>query len=315
MSEIARSRANEWYKNTVLSRLNNKTSDAIIIVMQRLHLDDLVGHVMDLDDWYHLPIPAIAQRNEIVLTGPGQFKCRLEGDLLDPVREPLHILDNLRASIGSYNFSAQYLQKPIPVDGEIVKLGWFKRYTTLPDNNRGLIVQSWDTASKAGELNDYSVCTTWLVDGSNYYLIDVVRTKLDFPALRKLVVQEATKWNAREIIIEDKGSGTQLLQQLRSEGRVDIPRPIAYTPTADKLVRLAAQSTRIEAGQVFLPADELKAPWLDPLLAEFAQFPQGRHDDQVDSVSQFLDWIEGFNRRKNGVQSRPMFYYDKRDRR
>ena len=304
LSEAARTKANDWYDGTVFSRLDDKSTDAIVIVMQRLHQDDLSGHVQTLEDWEVLSLPAVADEDQEISIGNGEIYHRARGELLDPVREPQHVLDTLRATLGHYHFSAQYQQNPIPVDGEVVKYSWFKRFKEI-ENKRGLIrVQSWDTASKPGELNDYSVCTTWMVDDSNFYLLDVLRQRMDFPSLRQTVIRHAIAWKANEIIIEDKGSGTQLLQQIRSERRVDIPRPIAFTPQEDKLVRMAAQSTRIEAGQVFIPEE---GPWLAEFRAEFAQFPNGRYDDQVDSVSQFLAWISNYLNRQPGVQRVPMF--------
>ena len=151
------------------------------------------------------------------------------------------------------------------------------------------IHQSWDTASKADEHHDYSVCTTWGSVGDKLYLLDVDRGRRDFPQLKRRVVELARQWKPRTILIEDKGSGTALIQQLRSEHH-GIPYPVAFEPKEDKVTRLHAESARIEAGQVFLPT---QAPWLDELRTELAAFPQGRNDDQVDSMSQFLAWHFG----------------------
>ena len=132
---------------------------------------------------------------------------------------------------------------------------------------------------------DYSVCTTWLVDKQDCYLVDVMRARLEYPALKRRVAAEAVRHNADTVLIEDKGSGTQLIQDLRFEGSL---RPIAVKPTEDKVTRMHAQSAKIEAGRVFIPQ---QAPWLDDFQAELLAFPASRHDDQVDSVSQFLGWI------------------------
>jgi predicted phage terminase large subunit-like protein len=131
-----------------------------------------------------------------------------------------------------------------------------------------------------------SVCTTWGICGDNLFLLDVERARLDFPSLKRRVIDLAKQWLPRTILIEDKGSGTALIQQLRSESH-GIPFPTAYVPRDDKLTRLHAQSAQIEAGHVHLPE---RASWLDDLRSEIAAFPQGLHDDQVDSFSQFLAW-------------------------
>jgi predicted phage terminase large subunit-like protein len=197
-------------------------------------------------------------------------------------------LANSRSTLGSFNYSAQYQQCPVPAEGEIIKWQSFQTYHPLPNQRSGdRIVQSWDTALKAGEFNDYSVCTTWLVRGNDYYLLHVLREKLLFPALRQAVIDQAQAYDAHDIIIEDKGSGTSLIQTLSYEA--GIPRPTAFKPDVDKTTRMSAQSSRIEARQVRLPP---RASWLDDFRTEMLTFPNGKHDDQVDSLSQFLDWIE-----------------------
>jgi len=150
-------------------------------------------------------------------------------------------------------------------------------------------VQSWDTASKFTELADYSVCSTWLVKGKDYYLVDVLREKLGYPDLKRRVISQALEYNADTVLIEDKGSGTPLIQDLCVDGTQGVPYPIGVTPEQDKITRMSSTSSKIEARHVHLPAN---ADWLDDFHAELMQFPNGRHDDQVDSLSQFLRWIE-----------------------
>jgi predicted phage terminase large subunit-like protein len=289
MSEARREAVNGWYSRTLLSRLNNKAREAIVLVQQRLHLDDLAGHVEELDDWVTLRLPAIAEEPALVPIGPGLVHQRQAGDVLHPDREPLPVLESLRRSLGSATFAAQYQQCPVPADGEIVKWGWFRRYAEAPNRQQLTIVQSWDTASKPDEHCDYSVCTTWGTRGDDLFLVDVDRARLDFPSLKRRVVELARLWQPRSLLIEDKGSGTALIQQLRAESN-GICYPTAFMPKDDKLTRLHAQSAWIEAGHVWLPE---QAPWLEELRIEIASFPQGRNDDQVDSISQFLAWHFG----------------------
>ncbi len=286
MSQAKREAVNAWYSRTLLSRLNNKASDAIILVQQRLHLDDLAGHVEGLEDWVTLRLPAIAEEDARIPLGVGRFHFRRTDEVLHPAREPRSVLDAMRRSLGSTTFSAQYQQCPVPADGEIVKWKWFQRYNAPPPRSQLTVVQSWDTASKPDQHHDFSVCTTWGICGDNLFLLDVERARLDFPSLKRRVIDLAKQWLPRTILIEDKGSGTALIQQLRRESH-GIPFPTAYVPRDDKLTRLHAQSAQIEAGHVHLPE---RASWLDDLRSEIAAFPQGRHDDQDDSISQFLAW-------------------------
>lgn len=286
MSEVKRTAVSEWYDSTLTSRLDCKTEDAIILIMQRLHVDDLVGHLLEKEEnWVHLNLPAIAEEDEEIPLGEGRVHCRKVGDLLHPEREPRHVLDEQKAAMGSQAFSAQYQQAPIPAGGALIKGEWFRTYGRLPAR-RGdeRIIQSWDTATKAGLANDYSVCTTWLMRGKDFFLLDVLRKRLEYPDLRRAVLSQAAAYNATTVLIEDAGTGGPLVQDLRREGRL---RPIPIRPERDKIVRLDTQSAVIEAGHVLLPE---KAPWLGDFRGEMLAFPYGRHDDQVDSVSQFLAW-------------------------
>jgi len=190
-------------------------------------------------------------------------------------------------------FSAQYQQCPVPAEGSVVKWAWFRRYAAPPLAQEMVIYQSWDTASKPDENCDFSVCTTWGVLGDDLYLLNVDRRRMDFPELKRRVIELARHWEPRSIIIEDKGSGTALIQQLRAEHN-RITRPTAFLPKEDKVTRLHAQSARIEAGHVWLPDN---ASWLEDLRIELSSFPNGRHDDQADSISQFLSWFSDMRSR------------------
>ena len=147
-------------------------------------------------------------------------------------------------------------------------------------------MQSWDTANKATELSDFSVCTTWGVSGKNLFLLSVFRRRLEYPALKRAVREQQSLFGATVVLIEDKASGTQLIQELITEGRYGAAR---YQPTGDKTMRLNAQTAVIESGFVHIPET---APWLAEYLHELTVFPNGKHDDQANSTAQFLDWCK-----------------------
>ena len=280
----------EWFEQTLLSRLDDKRAGKIIVVMQRVHVDDLTGHLLKAGGFRHLNLPAIApQQLSVPLYGNG-CKNWHKGEPLDANRLPREVLDRQRREMGSFAFSAQYLQKPIPEDGEIVKWEWFGVYSASPATERGdMIVQSWDIATKAGANNDYSVCTTWLVKkNDDAYLIDVFRRKLIFPDLLREVERLEALHRPDAILIEDVGSGSSLIQQLRTKRLKIIP----IKPDGDKITRMQVHSPAIEAGKVFMP---VSAPWLDQLRFEIAAFPNGSHDDQIDSISQALGWASKRN--------------------
>jgi predicted phage terminase large subunit-like protein len=201
--------------------------------------------------------------------------------------ESLETLADIRATIGEYNFAGQYQQTPAPAGGGMVKEAWFRRYrmSDCPEKF-DRIIQSWDTANKPSELADYSVCTTWGLKGSNFYLLNVLRKKLSFPDLKRAVIDQDRHFNPEAILIEDKASGTQLIQDLIEAG---VSRVTRCQPDGDKIMRLHAQTATIENGFVHLPEE---AHWLADYVSELTMFPAGRHDDQVDSTAQALAWTK-----------------------
>jgi predicted phage terminase large subunit-like protein len=290
LSKLRRDATNEWYDHTLYSRQNDKRWGAIVIIMQRLNEDDLVGHVLGQEAWEVVCFPAIAEAEEVheidTIWGPRRF-TRRRGEALHPEREPLATLEHIRRTIGEYNFAGQYQQSPAPLGGGLVKEAWFKRYSENERPERfERIVQSWDTANKATELSDFSVCTTWGVQGKNLYLLGLLRRRLEYPALKRAVREQRDLFNASVVLIEDKASGTQLIQELIADGCHGVTR---YQPDCDKIMRLHAQTAMIENGFVHLPQT---APWLAEYLHEMIVFPNGKHDDQVDSTAQFLDWFK-----------------------
>jgi predicted phage terminase large subunit-like protein len=284
-SEVARKNCIQWYGNTLLTRLNNKTEDAIVVVMQRLHTDDLVGHLLEQEGWVQLNLPAIAECEQRIALGAKRWHLRQPGDLLHPEREPQSELDKLKRGMGSMDFGAQYQQEPIAAGGNLVKWEWFKFYDQRPliDATDRIIV-SWDTALSAKELASFSACVVLQVRGETAYVLEVIRERLEYPELRRKVMEVHKLWRNRNyyaLVIENKGSGMSLIQDLQQQG---IPA-IAIDPVGDKVMRMNQQTARIEGRTVCLPK---QAPWLDEFRREISAFPAGRHSDQVDALSQAL---------------------------
>lgn len=287
-SDSAREKANQWYDETLYSRLNDKTTGAIILIMQRLHLDDLVGHVLEKGDWEIVNLPAVAQTEETwrySVFGMPQEYVRKEGEALHPAREPLESLAEIEKNQGTFVYSAQYLQAPVPSGGALVKASWLAYYRPEELPAFDTVIQSWDTASKITQTADYSVGTTWGVKRDKTYLLHVFRGRLEYPELRRKVKELADKFHARTILIEEKNSGVQLIQELRRDGVGGVR---AFTPSSEKYARMSAQTAQIESGHVLFPKE---APWLDAYINELLAFPFTKKDDQVDSTSQALEYI------------------------
>ena len=175
LSQKSRQHVVDWYFNTLVSRLDDPQNGAIVLVMQRLHEDDLAGVLLrGSDEWTVLSLPAIAEQDERIPIGNGQVHFRRAGDVLHPQRQSREALERLRAKQPEV-FAAQYQQRPVAPGGAMIKRDSVRRYDQLPASGR--IIQSWDVANKQDEENDYSVCTTWLIHENRYYLVDLLRRR------------------------------------------------------------------------------------------------------------------------------------------
>jgi hypothetical protein len=155
-AQPARKRVIDWYGGALVSRLNDKQTGSIVAVMQRLHEHDLAGHLMRRGGWDHLDMPAIALENEIIELGHGKSHARRIGDVLHPERESRDTLEAIKSEVGTLMFSAQYQQRPVPVEGNLIRRVWFPVYDNLPASTWPTrIVQSWNVAMMTGDQNDY----------------------------------------------------------------------------------------------------------------------------------------------------------------
>jgi predicted phage terminase large subunit-like protein len=285
-STVKRAHLLSWYRNTLLSRLNNKAEAKIISIQQRLHEDDLPAHLID-QGYTLLSLPAIAETEDHIPIGNGVPHHRKVGDLLNPERENEEVLEDIRREMGPVAFQAQYQQDPTVPAGNLVRMEWFGSYDGPPDRHELLkVVQSWDTAMTAAPTSDWTVGTTWGFHRSEYrwYLLDICRTRLDYPDLKRTIVREMRRWTADHVLIEDAGSGKSLQQDYRASGEL---APIMIKPQGDKEERFNGCLAEVEAGLFLLPRN---APWLDGFKSEIKAFPNGKYDDQVDSFSQFVTW-------------------------
>jgi predicted phage terminase large subunit-like protein len=223
-------------------------------------------------------------QDENIPIGGGRFHHRKKGDLLNPEFESILSLEKTKRTIGTLHFQAQFQQAPIPETGNLIKRDWIRYFQVAPPRTKARIVQSWDTAQKGDQIHDYAVGTTWLHVDGKHFLIDLVRKRCDYPTLSSLVLAQFQRHNPDALLLEDHGSGTALIQDLKQRHGI---KAIPITPTGDKVVRLSIVSPMFERGEIFVPEN---AQWLMDFLDELLRFPQAKFDDQVDSVTQYLNW-------------------------
>ncbi len=295
-SAVARETAIEFYQQSLISRLNDQERGRIIVIAQRLHEDDVPGRCLETGLFRHLNLPAIAQRDEVIPLGGGRTHVRRIGDVLAPERQSREVLERMKLEIGAQAFAAQYLQDPTPAESDYLTWSKIPRYDQAPSRKHFLkVVQSWDTAEVATARADYSVCTTWGYYDGRWYLLHLERFRAGFLELKDRVRAHRNHWKPDLILIEDAGSGRHLLEELRLEIRTRGDRAtsvgykvVACKPSAAKHERWAAQAARLESGLILFPREE---PWIEALRREITAFPNGRNDDQVDSISQFAHWL------------------------
>ena len=268
-SETMRKNILDWFSTTMESRTNSKDTP-IIIIMQRLHEEDLSGFLLNGgngEKWEHLNIPAI-------------------NDIGEPLWEFKHSIDTLKRleTSNPYVFAGQYMQTPAPIGGGIYKQEWLKYYKIEPKFTYRLIFA--DTAMKTKTINDFSVFQCWgYTDNKEAYLIDQVRGKWEAPQLKDIAISFWNKHNIksngklRSMCIEDKSSGTGLIQSLKQDHKIpvkDIQRD------KDKVSRAMDSAPYVASGYVYFNSG---ASYLVDILPEMAVFPNGKHDDQVDVLN------------------------------
>lgn len=285
-SETRREDVYHWVTTTVISRFNDPKAGALIVVAQRLHGDDLPGRLIAAGGWEVLELPAIAPHPAEYEIANGLVWPRRKGELLDSHRIDRPTLEQLRRELGTHAFEAQYQQRPTPPEGNLIRTEWFGAYEkALPRRQYEAVVQSWDPAAVPGSSNDYSVCTTWGLNGRHIDLLHVHRARHGFPELLQAALRLRQDWTPDLVVVEASHTGSALVQELNSRRYREVR---GSAPRGAKEERMAALTPFLERGEVRVPAS---APWLEAFLAECGAFPNGRYDDQVDTLSQLLDAV------------------------
>lgn len=295
-SLTTRNAVENWYNDDFSTRLSKE--GGYIIIMTRWHIDDLVGRIRERSDSTVrvLSYKAIATEKEL---------NRDSGEALFPELKPLDFLLERKRASSNQSFESLYQQNPIIVGGEIIKREWFKSYSILPPLDYVCIFA--DTAQKTAEHNDYSVLQAWGHSNGQIYLVDQIRGKFEAPELKRTAIafwqkHKASHVPCRAFYIEDKSSGTGLIQEIKREGSVPV---IAVQRTKDKLTRVQDVLSYIEAGYLHLPSN---APFLSDYLAEMEEFSGDnghRHDDQIDPTVDAINLM--LVKQNNSIFVREMF--------
>jgi len=271
-SETVRDALWEWYQGTMRTRL--EPGGAIIVTATRWHDDDLTGRLLAAQDaggerWRHLHMPAINDA----------------GDALWPERWPLDALERIRTAVGSRVFEAQYQGRPSPAEGDTLKRQWWRYYDDRPPLNLfDRLIQSWDMTFRETAHGSFVVGQVWGALNADRYLLDQVRLRTDFPGSLAAMRDLSDRWPmTHEKLVENKANGPAIVATLKHE----IPGLIEVQPDGGKEARANAVSWQIEAGNVYLP-DAQRCPWVLDFIEECAAFPNGKHDDQVDAMTQAL---------------------------
>ena len=270
----------DWFTDDFLTRFSEDAG--LLCILTRWHIDDPIGRLIkNNSDVKVLSYPAIATQNE---------KHRKEGDALFPEHKSIDFLLERKAVMDTTSWLSLYQQSPIVVGGELIKGEWFKRYSTLPKLEYKKIFA--DTAQKKGKHNDYTVFECWGYADGNIYLIDLVRKKMEAPELRRTANDfwnkhaQDNNGRLREMCIEDKASGTGLIQDIKAHDKIPIK---AIQRNIDKLTRVQDVLTYIENGYVYIPEN---ASFVSDFIAECEAFTADDahdHDDQIDPLCDAID--------------------------
>jgi predicted phage terminase large subunit-like protein len=282
-SEARRTSTNSLYYRTIASRIDNQHSGGIVVVGQRLHIDDLAARLLSSPEpWTVLNLPAIAEKEESIPIGPGRCHVRKVGELLHPQQLSREYLESLRYQDPEM-FAAQYQQSPIPPGGFIIKRDQIQYCDELPKRSSSSVyLQSWDTARKPGEANSRSACLDILVHENKYFIAHALVGQWEYDELERRALWRANEGKPNAILVEDDGGfGTVLIGALK---RKALP-VIAIKPEGDKKSRLLKQIDKFANRQVFLLKN---APGRADVETECFSFPGGQRNDLVDALSQAL---------------------------
>lgn len=292
VQEASREQVRRYYTDALMSRLDNPSNGSVVALMQRLHEDDLPAFLLEKGGYDHLDLPVISEEEQRLPLLGGRTWERRPGDILDSNRYDSALLDRKRAEMGRVAFAAQYQQRPVLPDGAVIDITKLHHVDEPPSaKSCTWVLQSWDTAVEDHARADYSVCTTWGYKNEVWYLLDVLRERINMANLRSRIEQHRRKWRPYFVFLEKTHSTITLWNNMRFDPEFDDENlPLLKQPSGTKLERLLPHLDFLEAGKVRFPQS---ADWWPDFRNELRAFPNGKYDDQVDSMTQFLKYTRG----------------------
>jgi predicted phage terminase large subunit-like protein len=308
-SKSARDAVIQWWDNAAANRLADMSTGCRIVIQQRLHEEDLTGHILatEPENWEVLIIREEYEHPKA--TDPDAKPTSLgwtdpravEGELFFPARFPEAVLNGERLRLGSAGYAGQHQQRPAPAEGQIFKKGFAQTYC-LADNLARMamldekkqpikvykfVTLSADTAFKEKEENDYSVVLAvgTRMDGRGWDLLDRWKDKAGYPELKLRVKALNAQWKPQAFLIEDNASGQSLIQELRLESAIPL---VPIKVDKDKVTRAHAVVPTWEAGNVFV---DPTLPWVNDFLDNLYGFPKLAHDDDTDAFTQAMNYL------------------------
>jgi predicted phage terminase large subunit-like protein len=300
-SETVRTSTLEWFDNSLSTRLNNPRTGAMILVMQRLHEEDLTGHILSSDagrDWVHLMLPMRYEADRAAVIYPNAIDWSdprtEEGELLTPERYDEESVVRLERQLGPFGAAGQLQQRPEPKGGGIIKRDWWLEWDKENYPQVDYVLSSVDTAYTTKEENDYSAMTVWGIfqddnEVPRAMLMNAWRVKLELHELVEKIAATNKKFKVDHMLLENKAAGISVAQEIRRMyGYEDWGVQLVDPKGQDKVARAYSVQHLFADGLIYAPSN---FSWADMVITECASFPKAKHDDLVDTCTQALKFL------------------------
>lgn len=300
-SEAVRTSTLEWFDNSLSTRLNNPRTGAMILVMQRLHEEDLTGHILSSDagsDWVHLMLPMRYEADRAAILYPNAIDWsdprEVDGELLTPERYDEASVSRLERQLGPFGAAGQLQQRPEPKGGGILKREWWKEWDKENYPQVDYVLSSVDTAYTQKEENDYSAMTVWGIfqdenEVPRVILMNAWRAKLELHELVEKIALTNKKFKVDHMLLENKAAGISVAQEIRRiHGYEDWGVQLVDPKGQDKVARAYSVQHLFADDLIYAPVN---FSWADMVITECAGFPKGKNDDLVDTVTQALKFL------------------------